>query len=101
MPPKESYHEIKHLLEKNSELVEDNNRLLKKLHRFHIVSAWFKVVWLALLIGLPFAVYFYILEPYFSALGASYEQFHSGIGEIPGLKFIDQFLGSIFGNSGE
>jgi len=96
MSDTESHNEIKHLIEQNSHLLKENNRLLRKLHRFHVISAWFKVLWLALLIGLPFAVYFYILEPYFSALGASYEQFQLGIHEIPGLKWFD----STFGGSG-
>ena len=47
------------------------------------------------LIGLPFAVYFYVLEPYFEALGSSYETFNAGIQEIPGWKqFYEAFEAS-------
>lgn len=93
MPPTDTHHEIERLLKKNTEVLEDNNKLLRKLHRFHIISAWFKIVWLALIIGLPFALYFYILEPYFSALGSNFETFQVGIGELPGIKGIGGFFG--------
>ena len=90
----DSQRDVQDVLEKNAELLRENNRLLRKLHRFHIVSAWFKALWIALLIGLPFALYFYVLEPYFEALGSSYETFQSGIGELPGLKGFNEIFGS-------
>jgi len=92
MPSSEEHAGMRHLIEQNTKLLEENNRLLKKLHRFHIYGAWIKVLWLALIIGLPFALYFYVLEPYFERLGASYEVFHAGISEIPGLKGLEHLL---------
>ena len=73
-------------------LLRENNILLKKLHRQGVLGIWFRVIWYSLLIGLPFAVYFYVLEPYFSAFGANYETFRTGMAEIPGLKGLEQFL---------
>lgn len=78
--------EIVHLLRENTALVRENNELLRKLRRSGIIEFWIRVVWYALLIGLPFAVYFYLLEPYFAAFGSSYEQFRIGMSEIPGFK---------------
>ena len=85
----DTHAEIKELLLQNAELLKDNNRLLKKIHRNGLVEFWIRTCWYVLLIGLPFALYFYILEPYFTAMGSSYEVFSAGMQEIPGVK---QFL---------
>ena len=73
-------------------MLEENNRLLRKMYRYTVVGIWMRVAWYVLLIGLPFAVYFYILEPYFEALGSSYEVFSTGMQEIPGWKQFNEAL---------
>ncbi len=93
--------EIKYLLEKNTELLKENNLLLKKLHRNAVWGFWFRIVWYLFLIGLPFALYFYILEPYFEALGSSYEVFSVGMQEIPGWKQFSQTLEAIKASRGQ
>jgi hypothetical protein len=95
MPPHNSELEIKYLLEKNTKLLEENQLLLKKIHRNGVVGVWLRVVWYVLLIGLPFALYFYLLEPYFTALGSSYEVFSAGMQEIPGWKQFHETLDAI------
>ena len=92
MPPEVSQTEIKALLERNRVLLEENNVILKKMYRNDIIGIWMRVVWYVLLIGLPFALYFYILEPYFTALGSSYETFSAGMQEIPGWKQFNEAL---------
>ncbi|MFT5036882.1 MAG: membrane protein insertase Oxa1/YidC/SpoIIIJ [Candidatus Azotimanducaceae bacterium] len=86
--------EMKALLKRNSELIEENNKLLKKLHRNAVWGFWMRIVWYAVLIGLPFALYFYVLEPYFTALGSDYEIFKAGMQELPGLKTLIGAFGS-------
>ncbi len=85
---------IQSLLKQNKALLEENNFLLKKIRRTGAIGFWFRIVWYLVLIGLPFALYFYILEPYFNALGSNYEVFKAGIGEIPGLRGLDTLLES-------
>ncbi len=51
------------LIKQNSKLLEENNALLRKIHRNGVLSFWLRVVWFAVIVGLPFALYFYILEP--------------------------------------
>lgn len=86
-------HERLHkVMEQNAELIRENNKLLKKLYRQNLIGFWIKMLWFAILVGLPFAVYFYFLEPYFEALGANYEVFKTGLGEIPGLKSLQNVL---------
>jgi len=95
MPPDTTNLEIKYLLEKNTELLKENNLLLKKIRRSASIGFWFQVTWYIFLIGLPFALYFYILEPYFEALGSSYEVFNAGMQEIPGWKQFSATLDAI------
>lgn len=83
---------LKNQVDKNKALLEENNRLLHRMYRFTLVGFWVRVVWYVLLIGLPFALYFYILEPYFTALGSSYEVFSAGMQEIPGWKQFNEAL---------
>lgn len=90
--------DIKAVLERQNQLLEENNRILRKLHRYEIFGIWSKVVWYALLIGLPFALYYYLLEPYFAAFGASYDTFNAGIHEIPGLKYLNEIMSSSSSN---
>jgi hypothetical protein len=95
MPPENLLVEMKHLLEKNSKLLEENQVLLKKMHRSAVWGMWIRIIWYVMLVGLPFALYFYILEPYFTALGSSYEVFSTGMQEIPGWKQFNETLNAI------
>jgi len=90
----EDHKKLRELLEQNVDLSKQNNEILKKLYRHSIMGIWFRVIWYAVLIGMPFAVYFYLLEPYFEAFGANYELFRQGLGEIPGLKGIENLFPS-------
>jgi len=92
IPTQQEIQKMTKLLNKNSQLLEENNELLKKIHRNSLLSFWIRIIWYAVLIGLPFALYFYVLEPYFSALGSDYEVFKAGINEIPGLKGLGELL---------
>lgn len=87
--------EILQLVRENAELVRENNVLLKKLYRNEMIALSLRIVWYGILIGMPFALYFYILEPYFNAFGSNYEVFRQGMAEIPGLKGLEHLLPSI------
>ncbi len=80
--------ELIRLLEKNTALAQENNVILKKLHRNSIIEMWLRVVWYAVLIGLPFALYFYILEPYLAVIGISLEKFYWYVVEFPGFEHL-------------
>ncbi len=87
--------ELRYILEKNTELLKENNLLLRKMYRNSVIGFWFKVLWLMLLVGLPFALYFYVLEPYFTAMGSSYEVFSAGMQEIPGWRHFIETLEAV------
>lgn len=85
-----THQELKELLLENTQLLKENNVLLHKIHRNGLIEFWIRLCWYILLIGFPFALYFYILEPYFTAMGSSYDVFSAGMQEIPGYKqFIE------------
>jgi hypothetical protein len=92
MPTENDDIEIRYILEQNTALLKENNLLLKKMYRNAVWGFWFRIVWYLMLVGLPFALYFYILEPYFTALGSSYQTFSAGMQEIPGWK---QFMNTL------
>ena len=87
--------EIIRLLRENAEIQKENNEILKKLYRHSVIGFALRIVWYTILIGMPFAVYFYLLQPYFEAFGANYETFRQGMAEIPGFKGIENILPAI------
>ncbi len=87
--------ELKRLILENTAILKENNRLLHKIHRNGLIEFWTRVAWYILLIGLPFALYFYVLEPYFTAMGSSYETFSAGMQEIPGWKQFTETVEAI------
>jgi hypothetical protein len=91
-PSQYELQEISRRVKENSELLKENNELLKKIRRQSLWGFWIRVVWYIALIGLPFALYFYVLEPYFNAVGSNYEVFKAGINEIPGLRGLGELL---------
>jgi hypothetical protein len=101
MPPEADHLEIKQILKRNTELLEENNLLLRRMRKELWIAFWLKVLWYFLLIGLPFALYFYVLEPYFVALGSSYEVFSAGMQEIPGWKQFTEAMNNFKAHTGE
>ncbi len=91
MPP--DYTELKRLVEKQGALLEENNRMIRKLRRYQTAAFFFSLLWYGLLIGLPFALYYYVLGPYAEAFG-----FHADMQNIPGYGQFEAFFG---GSRGE
>lgn len=88
-PSVTDHQEIKALLTRNAELLEENNKMLKSIKSHIWWNLVIRIVWYAVLIGLPFVLYFYVLEPYFALFGSDYELFRAGVGELPGLKSME------------
>lgn len=84
---------IELLIEENKKLIEENNKMIKKLYCVTAITFWVRIAWYVLLIGLPFALYFYLIEPYFEAFGSNYQVFVDGLNELPGLKGIKELMG--------
>lgn len=95
METEQDHAELKRLILENTALLKENAKLLRKIHRNGLLEFWTRVSWYVLLIGLPFALYFYVLEPYFTAMGSSYETFSAGMQEIPGWKQFTETVEAI------
>jgi uncharacterized membrane protein (DUF106 family) len=79
------HEEIKKLLEANLEVVKQNHEMLEKIHRVYMYTFWMKALWFAIIIGVPFLVYYVLLEPYVAALGIDSEQFTQMMRDLPKL----------------
>jgi len=88
----EEQDEMLQLLRENAPIIKENNELLKKLYRHNVYGFLARLAWFGIIIGFPFALYFYVLGPYFNALGSDYEVFKAGIQEVPGLKNLIRIL---------
>ncbi len=93
LPDVNEQQQIRELILENQRLLTENNQLIKKMNRRSALSFWFRLVWSAFLIGLPFVLYFYVIEPYFESLGSSFETFQKGLQEVPGWKQFYQAIG--------
>lgn len=84
------------LLRRNLELSKENNRLLRSMRRAALWGTFFRIAWIAVLIGVPVFLYYYFLQPYYEGLSAGYQQFQEQSGgiSIPGFgPLLDQWLG--------
>lgn len=95
MQPENNISELKELILENTRIVKENNKLLRKIHRNGLVEFWVRICWYILLIGLPFALYFYVLEPYFTVMGSSYDTLQARMQELPGWKYVIDFINTL------
>jgi len=93
------------LLEQTYALTVENNRLLKKMRRGSRIGLVFKLVFWAVMLGLPIWMYFTILEPMLQQgmgvlqqvqgvadmAGTQSQQVKGLLDSIPGLDLLDQF----------
>lgn len=96
LPDKDEYQLLQELMLENQRLLTENNAMLKKLKKWSVISFWFRLIWTFILVGLPFVLYYYVIEPYFTSLGSSFAEFQEGLQEVPGWK---QFYEQIGGDS--
>ncbi|MCH8049946.1 hypothetical protein IIB51_00855 [Patescibacteria group bacterium] len=89
--------DLKTLLKKNLDLTRENNVLLRKMRRMAIYGNIIKVVWLAIIIGLPVYIYYAFLQPYVGQALEIYSGVETGVGGI--RNFLDKlpFLGNFGG----
>jgi hypothetical protein len=94
MDPLQNEHEqMKELMAENKRLLTENNDLLKKMYRTAWWSFAIRTILSLVFIGAPFLVYYYVVEPYFTTLGSSFETFETGLQEVPGWKQFYEAMG--------
>ena len=80
-------------MQENKRLLSENNDLLHKMYRTAWWSFFFRIAWFFIILGAPFLVYYYLVEPYFTTLGSSFETFETGLQEVPGWKQFYEAMG--------
>ena len=99
-------HNIQELLKKNLELVKENNKLLKKIRRGAIFGGILKIVWIAIIIGVPVYVYINFLAPVLDQVLNAAETVQEVGGKVEGIQSelqdqlrgggIKEFFNSLF-----
>jgi hypothetical protein len=80
--------ELVTLMRRNLDITKENNQMLRRMRRQAAWGTFFRILWLAVVIGVPVFVYYYFLVPYYQNVSQSYSQFKEQVGEIPGLEYI-------------
>lgn len=91
MPP--DLQDIRETLRRHETLLQDNNRLMRKLNRRQNATLVVTMIWYGLLIGLPFAVYYYFVGPYIESWGLSGSDYGASLRELPGYQQFEAFFG--------
>lgn len=81
--------EIKELLRRNIKLSEENNALLKKMHRRAELSFFFRFVYWTIIIGAA-VVSFYYTQPYLDKVLALYADIQAGADKVKSFGSFGQ-----------
>ena len=66
------------------ELTEENNKLLKKMHRAQVIGRTIRLLYWIVIIGASVGA-FYVLQPYLDQLQSIYGDFQSATEQVGGL----------------
>jgi len=84
IPDKDDRQLLHETLKENQRLLSENNELLRKMMRRSTWSMFLRVLWLLIILGAPFALYYYVIEPYFDTVGESLRTLNEGMMVVPG-----------------
>ena len=79
--------EMKELLE----LTRDNNKLLRKMRRHAIFGNVTRLIYWAVIFGVPVIIYYYFIQPQLGNIVGTYDSVKGGAEGLGGL--LDQFGG--------
>ncbi len=74
------------LLRRTYALAKENNKLIKKIRRGAIVSGLFRLMFWAVMIGLPIWMYFTFLQPILQQGMNTFEQVQGVVGQVQELS---------------
>lgn len=83
---KREVRDIEDMVVKNQELLTENNKLLKKIQRANAIAFWLRLLWIAIILGLPVLVYYYAIAPYYSSVESAFQFLGVDLPSIPGLS---------------
>ena len=93
--------EVKTLLKKTLTLAKENNRILRKMRRAAIIGNILRIIWWAVIIGLPVVLYYYFLQPYIAQFASTYAEIGGGLEEFKNLPGFKWLFGSYIGGGVE
>jgi len=79
------------------ETTEENNKLLRKMHRSMVWGRVFRFIYWMIIIGLALGSYYY-LQPYLETLWATYQNISSGVDSIQNATSQVPDLGALLKN---
>lgn len=85
--------ELQKLLQKNIKITQDNNRLLRSMHRAMQWGRFVRIIYWVIIIGSALGVYYYV-EPIIGNLRGGVDSAFSGLEKL-------QEIGTLFDNKGE
>ena len=92
--------ELRTLMRRNLELSRENNKLLKKVRRNLLTANIMRLVWWAIIIGLPVILYYYVLQPYITEIGQLYQGISDGVSgaqeDVTELPFFGELVKKFF-----
>ncbi len=78
--------DIQELLKKNLELTKENNKLLRKIRRGALLGGLFKIIWIAVIIGVPLYLYINFLAPVLDNVIGAAQTVQDVGGKVNGLQ---------------
>ena len=77
--------ELDDLVRENIKLTKQNNKLLRKLWRSQILGFWSRILFFAIIIGVPVILYQYFLVDYVGQVRTTIEEFQGNLNAIKEL----------------
>ncbi|KKS28108.1 MAG: hypothetical protein UV60_C0011G0008 [Parcubacteria group bacterium GW2011_GWA2_43_11] len=71
--------DVEELLRVNIRLTQENNKLLKKMHRAGVLNFWMRIVFFLVLAGSAYYAYRTYLQEYVVNLQGMYEELQEGV----------------------
>jgi len=91
--------QIKEILRDIQEKTQENNDLLKKMHRSQIWGRVFRIIYWVIIIGVAIGAYYFI-EPYITAVWNTYQSISTGVDSIQQATAEGSTFESLFKNFG-
>jgi hypothetical protein len=91
----ENDQEIEDLLRENVRLTRENNHILHKLWRAEVTGFWTKVVFYALIIGVPVFIYQFYLQGYVQQLQKTYDSMRGTVEQVKQLPPLESLPAAV------
>lgn len=74
------------IVKKTHALAEENNEMLHAMRRNQRIAFFFRLVFWAIVIGLPLMLYYYLLAPYMAEMQATFKTIQGQVGQVESMQ---------------